>query len=225
MAFAKTPGLSPLKTRLEKTKGAAFALTFYELSVACVAEVLQTLQSKNPNVQTNWLLAEKTALAHPFWQRPELILESAQLQSEGNLGDRLADAFKKNTVSGSRLGVLGTDLPQISVGLLENALTQLEYDADFVIGPSRDGGFYLLLSRKSIEPQIWTSIHYSEESTRAQLTAQLKKIGSVTELETLSDVDEESDLKPAIQELQKLKHSKGMLPAQERLLEFLLHST
>lgn len=222
MAFAKTPGFSPLKTRLARTRGTLFAEEFYRLSVACTAEVLTRLRAKHNGVEVQWLLAEQKADKHPFWQKPELSLGPVQFQAEGGLGERLDSAFKNNFLPGFGLGVLGTDLPQLSVSLLEKALVALSTHADVVIGPARDGGFYLLVTRVPIKTEIWKKVIYSTKSTRQQLIAQLNPLGRVELLETLTDIDEEGDLKWAIAELKLLAETEGLLPSQALLLEFLL---
>lgn len=224
MAFAKTPELSPLKTRLARIKGAPFAEEFYRLSVACTAEVLTQLRAKHFGVEVQWLLAEQKADNHPFWQKPELGLGPAQFQAEGGLGERLDSAFKNNFLPGSGLGILGTDLPQLSVSLLERALIALSTSADVVIGPARDGGFYLLVTRVPIKTEIWKKVIYSTKSTCEQLIAQLNPLGRVELLETLTDIDEERDLQWAIAELTLLREREGLLPSQTLLLEFLLRS-
>ena len=221
IAFAKTPGLSPVKTRLAKTKGIVFAESLYHHCLECMAEVLRETQITNSGVEATWILAEKEAETDPFWKGSELALGTPLLQSEGELGSRLSNAFQNAITRHSVVGFLGTDLPQLSRSVLESALNKIKTSADFVIGPSRDGGFYLLFARKMIPSHIWTSIEYSSEHTCSELIAKLSKLGRVEQTEVLTDIDNEEDLVFAEAELQDLKASQGLLPAQERLLQFL----
>ena len=61
--FVKTPGLSPLKTRLAASIGQEKAHEFYNLSLNAIRETLTTL-----DISPYWAIAEKEALNDPMWQ-------------------------------------------------------------------------------------------------------------------------------------------------------------
>ena len=65
-------------------------------------------------------------------------------QCEGDLGARLAHAFSEAADEGvDKVVVIGSDCPEVSDGLLRSAFWALD-DFDAVLGPSIDGGYYLL---------------------------------------------------------------------------------
>src|SRR6476620_4510872 len=90
--FVKTPGMSPVKTRLAKTIGVQAAERFYLLSAASVEAVIREVvhHSFKPDVQLcpYWALAEEAADSYPLWQRFQKIF-----QGNGTLGDRLNQVY------------------------------------------------------------------------------------------------------------------------------------
>ena len=62
--FAKTIGLSPVKTRLAVSIGQDKAEQFYRLSIACIEDVLRAVVSENPSIFPHWVLAEEEGPTH-----------------------------------------------------------------------------------------------------------------------------------------------------------------
>jgi len=94
--------------------------------------------------------------------------------------------------------VIGTDIPDLSAAILEEALSQLNsYDA--VFGPADDGGFYLFGLRSSPPPGLFRNIAWSTSAVLEQSLAAAKEIGlSVAPLDSLPklrDIDTVDDLK------------------------------
>ena len=65
--FVKTPGVSPLKTRLAKTIGKEKAEAFYQLSLKCIIDTLENINIKNIAITPHWAIAEKECLNYPLW--------------------------------------------------------------------------------------------------------------------------------------------------------------
>jgi len=116
------------------------------------------------------------------------------LQPEGDLGDRLIHAFQTAFESGTtRAVVIGTDCPMLDAVLLKQAFDTLGR-ADLVLGPSTDGGYYLLGSRQ-FAPQLFQGIHWSTAEVLAQTLAISRQLQLQThQLCPLSDVDYPDDL-------------------------------
>ena len=110
-----------------------------------------------------------------------------------DLGVRLHVAAA-DALSGGAAGVLliGTDCPSITGQLLLTAADALRtYDA--VLGPSTDGGYYLL-GFKRLEPALFGDIAWSTEAVAEQTRAVLAKAGWRTlEVPALTDIDVEAD--------------------------------
>lgn len=155
-AFVKTPGLSPLKTRLAAVLGTEAAERGYRLTAACVAETLLT--SRLP---AYWAVAEDDGRDDPLWAGlPRLS------QGTGPLGARMS-AVHDELVRRHGAGILvGADLPQIGVADLGTAAAWLSRSGTrHVIGPARDGGFWLYGGNRSTPLPAWLAVRYSRPDT------------------------------------------------------------
>ncbi len=208
--FVKSPGLSPVKTRLAARLGAEAATQFYLLSCAAVEEVLQETVYLD---LAFWALAEAEAEELPWWKNLPRVG-----QGDGSLGERLHHVYSSLARSGQAVLLLGADAPQISPDLLNEAVRRLQ-SGDFVIGPALDGGFYLFGGSKPIPSHIWTEVRYSEADTCEQLCSRLKAYDDpgVSFLPPLRDVDEWEDL---LSLKDGWRHNPPPLPAQRRLQEW-----
>ncbi len=115
-------------------------------------------------------------------------------QGEGDLGVRLSSAFERSFSRGDEaVIVIGTDCPFIKRRDLLTAFEQLRQH-DMVIGPSADGGYYLLGLRRSAR-QVFQDISWGSEHVLAQTLAKAAEAGlSVAQLRTLRDIDTPDDL-------------------------------
>ena len=65
-------------------------------------------------------------------------------QAEGDLGARMTAAFAHAFAGGAETaGLVGSDIPDISAAILTQAFSALK-SPELVIGPSCDGGYYLV---------------------------------------------------------------------------------
>ncbi|QDT90093.1 TIGR04282 family arsenosugar biosynthesis glycosyltransferase [Gimesia algae] len=189
--FVKTPGYSPLKTRLAQSVGTVRAEQFHILSAKAVAAVVQTT-AKQKSVTPFWAVAEPEAVNDPLWSQFETIDQGA-----GGLGARLAYVQQQLLASYNFVIFLGADTPHLPVRLLNAAVEILCTNSDspqFVIGPACDGGFYLFGSQITIDPKIWLDVPYSVEDTAKVLREQIQDLGEIHLLPELSDVDTVQEL-------------------------------
>jgi 2-phospho-L-lactate guanylyltransferase (CobY/MobA/RfbA family) len=93
------------------------------------------------------------------------------------------------------LVVVGTDVPGLAASHLARALSLLDEDADrVVLGPSPDGGLYLLAARRPID-QLATRTRWCRRDTLRGLLRALAEAGRpVTLLAPLADLDRPADL-------------------------------
>ncbi len=189
--FAKTPGISKVKTRLAADIGEDLAEDIYRQSVQATATVLKAMN----DTHVIWALAEaESETQKSFWSRYPF---PAFWTGPGNLGHRLHAVYSSLIPSNEKVLLIGTDSPQIASGILDDAFNALE-EADFVIGPAKDGGFYLFGGRRTLDPQIWTSVEYSRNDTREMLIRRLPSRPKT--LHTLCDLDVITDIPHVIQE-------------------------
>lgn len=186
--FVKTPTLSPVKTRLAATIGTKKAVEFYGL---CLSTVRTTVEKSG--AMPFWAVGEEKGLGNPLWQDFNRLYTG-----EGNLGERQHHIYQTLQTKYSRTLLIGADTPQLSSALLQEALLALEQH-DFVIGPARDGGYYLFGGRIPVEKKIWTEVPYSVSTTREKLESLLPS--SPVQLKMLTDVDTVGDLEMALSEM------------------------
>jgi len=119
-------------------------------------------------------------------------------QAGAGFGERLeeaiAGAFARAPRPGAPVLVVGTDVPGLAARHLRSALASLaEDDARVVLGPSPDGGFYLLAAARPLPPL--PAVRWCRRDTLRQLRRALERAGRQVELvEPLADLDRPADL-------------------------------
>ncbi|MEQ8154132.1 MAG: TIGR04282 family arsenosugar biosynthesis glycosyltransferase [Clostridiaceae bacterium] len=212
--FCKTPGISPVKTRLASEIGKKQAETFYSLSISAIKEVATAVKEKSGmEVVPYWAVAEKQSVNNHLWDSFETVWTG-----EGGLGDRIFNVFDKLFQKYNKVIIIGSDSPQISSQyILDTAKRLTEGADDGVIGPCEDGGFVLFGSKVPVEKSVWNSVEYSKDSTLLQLTGKLGKQGfKYSYLPEMSDVDNYNDLKRLYHLL--ILNGKYNLPVQNELM-------
>lgn len=179
----KTPGLTPVKTRLAATIGTAKAERFYHWAVHRIQETVQ----QTPYAPY-WAIGEPEGINHPLWQAfptlPTGILP---------LGDMLHKLYHSLLQQHRAALLIGADSPQMTPNHLLQAGQVLQSNP-YVVGPAEDGGFWLVGGRQPIPEHVWLDIPYSTHTTCNELTHCLAHYGKISTLPTLSDVDIEADL-------------------------------
>jgi len=94
---------------------------------------------------------------------------------------------------------MGTDVPQIDADALRQAVDRVSRDADVVLGPSDDGGFWLVGGRIDLPLGTWTAPRYSTSVACADFTGALPSGTRVGWLARARDLDEPQDI-PAVAE-------------------------
>ena len=197
--FAKTPSLSPVKTRLAADIGISLAETFYALSVESIAEIATAAQTQSKNTLTPyWALAEEKAVNYSQWKKFKRLWTD-----EGNLGNRLHYIYSTLYKTHDHVMMIGTDSPQLEANLLLDAIKiNSEQPKSCIIGPCFDGGFYLFAARIAIPEKVWTNVEYSKTTTLQKLIKELSIYNiEVHLLPKQEDVDTINDLKPLIKSL------------------------
>lgn len=201
--FVKTPGASPVKTRLAGTIGRAAADDWYRLSLRAVAETVQIVCALRDGAQAYWAIAETSALDDALWREFPCIAQSSS-EADG-LGERMCRVHTELVARHGAGMLLGADAPQLSPALLQQALDWIEHaDARAVIGPARDGGFWLFGGNRAQPASCWTKSAYSRSDTRILFLHAMRDAGAWLELPSVTDVDTAADLWSLRAELQAL---------------------
>jgi len=187
--FAKAPIAGFAKTRLIPALG--------EDGAAQLAKKL-LLNTVRNGVEAKFTITELCVTPEPsdsIW-KPLAIADDIvwSAQGDGDLGDRLARASKRAIDKGEAVLLIGTDCPQLTPSILQDAATAL-IDANAVIIPAADGG-YTMLGLNEFHPSLFEHIAWSTESVFVDTVHRLKKLHwRITVLQHLHDIDEPKDLR------------------------------
>ncbi len=183
VVLTKNPILGFAKTRIAKKVGNIQALNIYE-------ELIHITQDHSGSVDFN-LHVFYSNFIDTFDRWPATAIKHLQLQSS-DLGERIAHAISTALLSSKKVLVIGSDCPYISPELLTRARSKLD-DNDIVIGPSFDGGFYLL-GLKMMHSNLFEDVAWSTSNVCAQLLSNCNGLSLTTMLlERLHDIDEIED--------------------------------
>lgn len=211
--FVKTPGLSPLKTRLAESIGQTRATSLYQSCAATVAEAASFAAVG----RVYWATAESPREARATWQGFPHIA-----QGEGGLGERMHRVLGELVDRHGSGLLLGADAPQLEPAVLKRASEWLARGARTrTIGPARDGGFWTFGANHVPARELWTQVSYSRPDTLEAFRDALGMDAEWLELPMLNDLDTAEDLDRIANELQRLPEP---LPAQSALLDQLIEA-
>lgn len=178
--FQKNAIKGKVKTRLAVTVGDDQALEIYHRLTAYTHQVAKEIK------------VDKFLFYSDFIpEHPDEILLGYQLevQSGANLGERMTNAFAYLFARGySNVVIIGTDCPDLKLSDLNRAFLALSQN-DIVIGPAKDGGYYLLgMSR--FYPELFRDIPWSTSKV-LELTLDKAEESNLDYefLKILSDID------------------------------------
>ncbi|MFC3414626.1 TIGR04282 family arsenosugar biosynthesis glycosyltransferase [Algoriphagus hitonicola] len=188
--FQKNAELGKVKTRLAKDVGDEIALQIYHQLCAFTHEVCRQV-SVDKYLYFSRFISEIHFSDSSYFFR---------VQRGGDLGERMSNAFEdlfKNDYE--KILIIGTDCPEISSHLLEEAFSLLD-KSEVVIGPAEDGGYYLLGMRRFF-PQLFQNISWSTSEVVKQTKNRLES-GKIsyqllpvhTDIDTLEDWKKMKDL-------------------------------
>jgi len=183
--FVRHPELGKVKTRLAKSVGIEKALSVYNLLLEHTREVTQALNCRK------FVYYADAIPEHDQWDLPGY---TKRQQFGIDLGERMFNAFTELFNQGfKRILIIGSDCYQLGSAHLDAAIKALE-ENDAVIGPTFDGGYYLL-GMNMLVPEIFTDISWSTDQVANQTKETITRNHlSYHILSQLHDVDEAADL-------------------------------
>jgi rSAM/selenodomain-associated transferase 1 len=138
--------------------------------------------------------------------------EACLLEQVGSgLADALAYAFQSHFADGfDRVVLIGSDSPTLSAEPVIEACEAIEHAHDLAIGPSADGGYYLVAMRHP-HLGVFQGIEWSTSRVYAQTIARTQALGlRVKSVREWYDIDEPADLERLQRELRS--SSPGLAP-------------
>jgi len=116
-------------------------------------------------------------------------------QGPGDLGARMHRCLTEVLKTAGSAVLVGTDLPSLTASMLRTALDSLT-GHDAVLGPTKDGGYYLIGFRTRPAAEIFTNMPWSTERVADITRTRMSALGlSWTETEPISDADSFEDLR------------------------------
>jgi rSAM/selenodomain-associated transferase 1 len=116
-------------------------------------------------------------------------------QFGADLGARMSHAIETALADGGQAVVLvGSDLPSLPPARITAAFDLLEHGADVVLGPSEDGGYYLIGMRRVVR-ELFTDIPWGAADVLARTRAAAERVRlKVALVEQWYDVDRPEDV-------------------------------
>lgn len=189
LIFVKYPEPGKVKTRLAKNIGSENAAILYRKMAESIIYELSKLTDYKKIIFFDPPDRKKDVVG---WLKFNGL---SFISQEGNsLGEKMSNAFSHAfSLGAANAVVVGTDCPQIATETIEKAFEKLE-TSDVVIGPSYDGGYYLLGLRRLI-PELFYDIDWGTNLVFDQTMKRLRRDRIKSEcLEMLRDVDTVEDL-------------------------------
>lgn len=185
LLFTKPAVPGRVKTRLH---GALTPEQAALLHQAFVDDVLERLAPGAFELSIAWALAPGETIPETAW--PGVV------QRGDGLGDRLFAALSQAAREGAAVAALGSDHPTLPLEVVESAFARVEAGAPVVIGPSIDGGYYLIaLAPAAVRPELFADIAWSTSEVLAATLERAAALGlPVALLPTGEDVDTPEDL-------------------------------
>lgn len=181
LIFTKNPIPGTVKTRIGREKGHETAVLVYKKLLEYTRDVALALDAVPTTVYFN-----KEIIKEGIWSGSRF---DRRLQVEGDLGKKMAAAFKENFQQGEdKLILIGSDCAEIKAQEIQEAFDYLD-DYDVVLGPALDGG-YFLIGMKKMHLSLFENMPWSSDSLLIETEKVLNsnKLGYVL-LETKSDID------------------------------------
>ena len=189
--FYRNPKMGKVKTRLAATVGNEKALKVFQ-------KLSQHTKAITENLPCDKIIFYTESIdLMDMW--PNATYLKAMQQGE-DLGERMNHAFAAGFESGyGSICIIGTDCYELSADIISEAFDALR-SSDAVIGPARDGGYYLLGLKKSI-PDVFANKQWSTDSV-FQDTVRVFELLDLryVKLKELIDVDTEDDLPEALKD-------------------------
>lgn len=182
--FLKAPRPGTVKTRLAAEVGDRHALRLYRVMAARLLAAAREA-GLDPSI---WYTPADAGPEMRHWLGEELTMRP---QASGDLGARLAAAVHAVDPGRGWLAV-GADCPRLDARLLREAAEAIG-DGHLVLGPTMDGGYYLVGGRAPL-PDIWSDMPWSTDRLLDATRARLAAAGLAwRELKLLRDVDTAAD--------------------------------
>ncbi len=198
IVFVKEPRPGHVKTRLARDLGPELAARVYR--ALAEAEIAATRPEGAEYERLLFHDPQGDVRALRAWLPGESLLA----QAGADLGELMRAAFEHCfAASATRVAIVGTDVPWAGRAHVLAGLAALEAH-DACLGPTPDGGYYLLALRAP-QPGLFERVPWSTPEVLPATRARARELGlSLAEIDPLPDVDTLHDLRREWQRLKPL---------------------
>ena len=174
IVFAREPVAGRTKTRLCPPLDGDTAARLYACFLA------DTLASASR------VAGARAAIAHTPESRPAFFAAlapgmAAWPQRGAARGERMDNAFAEVLAGDAGVVIVGSDSPDLPAAYVGEAFGRLESGADVVLGPSDDGGYYLI-GLRARQPRLLREVPMSTPTVLADTLALARALGLRAEL-------------------------------------------
>lgn len=177
--FIRNPKVGVGKSRLAASVGAQKAFEIYLQLIKATRSLAASYSGPKYLFYTDFINADDD------WDNG---LFQKHLQAEGDLGQKMLSAFDVVLSRHRSALIIGSDCPSLKVSDLNSAADSLGQN-DLVIGPSEDGGYYLL-GMKKVHNSLFEGIPWSSTETYLNTIHAADELSLlIHHLRTLNDID------------------------------------
>ncbi|MFO8231893.1 MAG: TIGR04282 family arsenosugar biosynthesis glycosyltransferase [Longimonas sp.] len=183
LVFAKWPAPGRVKTRLTPVLTDEEAAQLYR---AFLLDLLEQTQALEADVILHWAEGLPNGQGQPFAER----VDAMAVQQGPSLGARMRNAIDATLSDGyERIAIVGSDHPTLPTAFLREAFAALKRPSSIALGPSYDGGFYLI-GMNARYPQVFEGMRYSHPQVLNQTLTRIGRTSAnLTVLPRWYDVD------------------------------------
>ena len=182
MVFIKDSSKYPVKTRLKTSIGKNKSIWVYNQILKKTALVLKNIKTDIAVFHYNSIISKNPFKNFSKWNK---------IQIGENLGKKISNAFNWGFEKGyKKIIIIGSDLWDLNEEIINKGFLELNKNK-VVIGPSIDGGYYLLGLNKKM-PKIFEGIKWGTQSVLAETLKLLEHEPYI--LPELNDIDTFEDL-------------------------------
>lgn len=186
--FAKAPVPGKVKTRLQTH------LSAEECAELHVSFIIDTIKTAKMVEGVELFLSCHPDIENPFFQEVSRKFDIRLLPQDGNdLGERMANSIKTGLNTGyEKIIIIGSDSPDLPPDFIQEGFKRLDL-SDMVIGPSVDGGYYLIGGRKDLP--VFEGIPWSSSEVFKMTIRKAEELGiRFSALKEWYDIDTWEDL-------------------------------
>ena len=205
LLFAKAPAPGDVKTRLI-VPGGLTASQAASLHAALVADLSRRFEAGRWDLVLMWSLSKG--------DDPPADLAPAgvpwRLQRGHDLGERLYRGLEWAASGAGYAAAVGSDHPDLDPARVETAFDLLAAGRDAVLGPARDGGYYLIaLRREALDRRLFDGLAWSTPSVLPETLSRCRELGLDAALlpveEDLDTVDDLARFRDALERRPELR--------------------